>query len=64
MFSKYFRGKLFESGKRYAKPETTIQKALEDRIPNHILYVQFEHKTSISQSNLLYPLYVVQCICI
>ena len=58
MFFKNFRGKLFENGKRYAKSETTIQKALEERIPNHILHVQFERKTSVSQSNLLYPWYV------
>ena len=55
MFFKNFRVKLFENGKRYAKSETTIQKALEERIPNHILHVQFERKTSVSQSNLLYP---------
>ena len=59
MFSKYFRGKLFENGKRYAKSETTMQKALEERIPNHILHVKFERKTSVSQINLLYPLYGV-----
>ena len=35
------------------------QKALERRIPNHILHVQFERKTSVSQSNLLYPLHGV-----
>ena len=58
VFFKNFRGKLFENGKRYAKSETTVQKALEERIPNHILHVQFERKTSVSQSNLLYPLYV------
>ena len=58
MFFKYFRGKLFENGKRCAKSDTTIQKALEERIPNHILHVQFGRKTSVSQSNLLYPLYV------
>ena len=50
MFFKSFRGKLFENGKRYAKSETTIQKALEERIPNHIAHVQFKRKTSISQS--------------
>ena len=55
---KNFRGKLFENSKIYAKSETTIQKALKERIPNHILHVQFERKTSVSQSNLLYPLYV------
>ena len=54
MFFKNFRGKLFENGKRYAKSETTVQRAL-DEIPNHILHVQFERKTSVSQSNLLYP---------
>ena len=59
MFFKYIRGKLFENGKRYAKSETTLQKALVERIPNHILHVQFERKTSVSQSNLLYPLYGV-----
>ena len=58
MFFKNFRGILFKNGKRYAKSETTIQKALEERIPNHILHVQFKRKTSVSQSNLLYPLYV------
>ena len=58
MYSKKFRGKLLENGKRYAKSETTIQKALKERIPNHILHVQFKRKTSVSQSNLLYPLYV------
>ena len=52
MFSKYFRGTLFENDKRYAKSETTIQKALEERIPNHILHVRFERKTSVSKSNL------------
>ena len=36
-----------------------IQKALEERIPNHILHVQCECKTSVSQSNLLYPLFGV-----
>ena len=46
MFFKSFRGKLFENGKRYAKSGTTIQKALEERIPNHILHVQFERKTT------------------
>ena len=51
VFFKNFRGKLFANGKRYAKSETTIQKALEERIPNHILHVQFERKTSVSQSN-------------
>ena len=55
MFFKNFRGKLFENGKKYTKSESTIQKALEERIQNHILHVQFEHKTSVSQSNLLYP---------
>ena len=59
MFFECFRGKLFENGKRYTKSETTIQKALDERIPNHILHVQFERKISISQSNLLYPLYGV-----
>ena len=58
MFFECFRWKLFENGKRYTKSETTIQKALEDRIPNHILHVQFERKITVSQSNLLYPLYV------
>ena len=53
-----FRGQLFENGKRYTNSETTIQKALEERILNHILHVQFERKISVSQSNLLYPLYV------
>ena len=48
MFFKNFRGKLIENGKRYAKSETTIQKALEERIPNHILHVQFKRKTSVS----------------
>ena len=48
----------FKNGKRYAKSKTMIQKALEERIPNHILHVQFERKTSVSQSNLLYPQYV------
>ena len=55
MFFQNFRGELLENGKRYAKSETMIQKALEERIPNHILHVQFELKTSVSQSNLLYP---------
>ena len=56
MFFKNFRGKLFENSKRYAKSETTIEKVLEERIPIHILHVQFERKTSVSQSNLLYPI--------
>ena len=58
MFFECFRGQLFENGKRYTNSETTIQKALEERIPNHILHVQFERTISVSQSNLLYPLYV------
>ena len=58
MFFECFRGQLFENGKRYTNSETTIQIALEERIPNHILHVQFERKISVSQSNLLYPLYV------
>ena len=41
MFFKNFRGKLFENGKRYAKSEITIQKALDERIPNHILQYMF-----------------------
>ena len=60
VFFKKFRGKLFENGKRYTKSETTIQKALEERIKNHILHVQFERKTSVSQSNLLYPCIITQ----
>ena len=52
MFFECFGGKLFENGKRYTKSETTIQKVLEERIPNHILHVQFERKISVSQSNL------------
>ena len=59
MFFECFRGKLFENGKRYGKSDTMIQKALEERIPNYIPHVQFERKTSVSQSNLLYPLYRV-----
>ena len=54
-----FGGKLFKNGNtqcRYTKSET--KKDLEERIPNHILHVQFERKISVSQSNLLYPLYV------
>ena len=58
MFFECFGGKLFKNGKRYTKSETTIQKALEERIPNHILHVHIERKISVSQSNLLYPLYV------
>ena len=60
MFFECFRGQLFENGRRYTNSETTIQKAPEERIPNHILHVQFECKISVSQSksNLLYPLYV------
>ena len=50
-----FKGKLFENGKICAKSDNMIQKGLKERIPNHILYVQFEHKISISQSNLLFP---------
>ena len=52
MFFECFRGQLFENGKRYTKSETTTQKALEERIPNHILHVQFKRKISVSQSNL------------
>ena len=58
MIFECFGGKLFENGKRYTKSETTIQKALEERIPIHILHVQFKRKISVSQSDLLYPLYV------
>ena len=60
MFFEWFGGKLFENGKRYTKSETTIQKALKERIPNHIQHtgIQFKRKISVSQSNLLYPLYV------
>ena len=53
MFFECFRGQLFENGKRNTKSETTIQKALEERIPNHILHVQFERKISVSQSKEL-----------
>ena len=56
MFFKNFRGKLYENGKRYAKSETAIQKALEERIPNHILQVKFERKTSVSQSKFVVPI--------
>ena len=59
MFLVCFIGKLFENGKRYKKSDTPIKKALEERIPNHILHVQFERKTSVSQLNLLYPIYRV-----
>ena len=48
MFFQNFRGELFENGKRYAKSETTKQKALEERIPNHILHVQFKRKTILA----------------
>ena len=40
----YFQWKLFEMGKRYAKYKTTIQKALEVRIQNHILNFHFKRK--------------------
>ena len=40
----FFKGKLFENGKRYAKSDNTIQKGLKERIPNDILHVQFERK--------------------
>ena len=39
MFFQNFRGELFENGKRYAKSETTIQKALEERIFQIISYM-------------------------
>ena len=45
MFFECFRGNLFENGKRYTKSDTIIQVALEERISNHILHVQFERKT-------------------
>ena len=44
-----FEWKLFEISKRYAKPETMVQKDHEERIPNHIQHVQIEHKISFSQ---------------
>ena len=50
----FFKGKLFENGKRYAKSQNKIQKGLRERIPNDILHVQFERKISVSQSNLVY----------
>ena len=31
-----FQREIFENGKRYAKSETTIQKVLVERIPNHL----------------------------
>ena len=58
VFFKNLRGKLFENGNRYAKSETTIQKAHEERIPNHILHVQFERKTSVPIK------FVVPIICV
>ena len=58
MFFECFRGKLFENSRRCTKSETTVHKALEERIPNHILHVQFERKISVSKWNLVYPLYV------
>ena len=36
MFFECLRGKLFENGKRYAKSETSMQKALVERILNHL----------------------------
>ena len=59
IFFECFRLQLFANGKRYAKSDTTTQKAPEERIPNHIKHVQFERKASVSQSNLLYPIYRV-----
>ena len=50
----WFKGILFENGRRYAKSDNMIQKGLK-RIQNHILHVQFERKISVSQLNLLYP---------
>ena len=47
----WFKGILFENGRRYAKSDNTIHKDLKERIQNHILHVQFERKISVSQSN-------------
>ena len=58
-FFLFFKGKLFENGNRYAKSDNTIQKGLNERIPNDILHVKFKRKSSLSQSNLLYPRYGV-----
>ena len=55
MAFEFFKGKLFENSERYTKSDNMIQKSLKERIPNNILHVQFEHKISVSQSNLLYP---------
>ena len=55
----WFKGKLFENGRRYAKSDNMIQKGLKESIQNHILHVQFERKISVSQSNLFYPQYGV-----
>ena len=48
VFFKNFRGKLFENGKRYAKAETTIQKALEERIPNLIYMFNLNVKQALA----------------
>ena len=55
----WFKGILFENGRRYAKSDNTIQKGLKERIQKHIQHVQIEGKISVRQSNLLYPLYGV-----
>ena len=55
----WFKGNLFQNGRRYTKSDNTIHKGLEERIQNHILHVQFERKLRVSLSNLLYPYYGV-----
>ena len=59
MSFEYFKGELFENGRRYTKCDITIQKDLKKRIQNQILHVQFECKISVCQSNLMYPKYGV-----
>ena len=51
MLFEWFKGNLLENGRRYAKSDNRVQKGLKERIPNHILHVQFERKISVSQSN-------------
>ena len=51
----FFKGKLFENGKWYAKSDNTIQKGFKERIPNDILHVQFERKNIAVCKTLMPP---------
>ena len=62
MFLNISEGNYLKTVKDTQNMRQRYRKTLDERISNHIQHVQFDRKTSVSQSNLLYPYMEYMCI--